>query len=62
MERLLRRREVQTLTTLSKSTLYAKIKDGSFPRPLSLGKQAVAWRASDIEAWIQAQPERVLVA
>ncbi|MCY4479788.1 MAG: AlpA family phage regulatory protein [Rhodospirillales bacterium] len=62
MERLLRRREVQNLTTLSKTTLYAKMKTGEFPRPLSLGKQPVAWRASDVEAWIHAQPERAAVA
>ena len=62
MERLLRRAEVQNLTTLSKTTLYAKIKAGEFPRPLSLGKQHVAWRASDVKAWIHAQPERAAVA
>ena len=55
--RILRRDEVETLTGLSRATLYAMLKSGEFPKPLRLGRRAVGWRASDIEDWLAA-PER----
>lgn len=42
-------------TALSKSTLYAMIQDGDFPRPMRLGKRAVGWREADIEAWLNSR-------
>lgn len=40
------------LTSFSKATIYRKVADGTFPRPLKIGKSRVAWRESDIVAWI----------
>ncbi|WP_227288069.1 AlpA family transcriptional regulator [Boseongicola sp. H5] len=54
-ERILRRPDVETLVGLSRSTLYAMIADGTFPKPLKLGKRAVGWRASDIDAWLESR-------
>lgn len=51
-ERIYRRPDVETLVGLSRSTLYAMIADGTFPKPVKLGKRAVGWRARDIEAWV----------
>ena len=39
-------------TGLSKSTIYDKIKHGSFPKPVRLGARAVGWLQSDIYDWI----------
>ena len=50
--RLLRRPEVEKLTHLSRSAIYARMKAGTFPPPLRLGANSVAWRATDIERWI----------
>ncbi|MGX1101067.1 helix-turn-helix transcriptional regulator [Amorphus sp. MBR-141] len=55
-DRLLRLKEVVQLTGLSRSTLYRRVADGSFPRPRSLGPNAVAWRLSEVEAWIDELP------
>ena len=49
---LLRRKEVQLVTGLSRSGLYAAIKNGTFPSPIKIGIRAVAWRASQIASWI----------
>lgn len=49
---LLRRKEVQSVTGLSRSGLYAAIKNGTFPPPVKIGLRAVAWRASQIASWI----------
>ena len=52
MERMiLRRREVEQQTQLSKATLYRMISSGAFPRPIKLGERAVGWRRKDIEDW-----------
>jgi prophage regulatory protein len=50
--RLLRPAVVQEITTLSRSTLWEKVRAGTFPRPLKIHKQRIAWRASEVEAWI----------
>jgi len=52
---LLRRKAVQELTGLSRSGLYAAIKNGTFPSPVKIGLRAVAWRYREIAAWIQSK-------
>ena len=41
-EKLLRRPEVEAITGLSCSAIYAKMASGDFPRPMRLGPRAVA--------------------
>ena len=38
---VLRRPAVEAMTGLSRSTIYAMMAEGEFPRPLKLGKRAV---------------------
>lgn len=52
-----RRKVVETVTGLSRSSIYAKIAEGTFPRPVQIGARAVAWRASDIRAWMDSLQE-----
>lgn len=49
---ILRRPQVQQRTGLSRSTLYQYIKDGVFPRSISLGPRSVGWLESDVSDWI----------
>lgn len=51
--RLLRRAEVEALTGLCCSAIYAGMKRGTFPRPIPLGARAVGWRARDIAAFLE---------
>lgn len=51
-EKMLRRPAVEQLVGLGRSTIYAMIAEGTFPKPLKLGKRAVGWRESEITAWI----------
>lgn len=53
-ERLLRLREVLDRASLSKATVYRKIASGEFPKPVSVGRQSVRWRESDVAGWIAA--------
>jgi prophage regulatory protein len=43
--------EVKAVTGLSKTSLYALIKEKSFPAPVRLGPRAVAWVKSEIRQW-----------
>jgi prophage regulatory protein len=47
----LRLPEVKAITGLSKTSLYALIKEKSFPAPVRLGPRAVAWVKSEIRQW-----------
>ena len=51
-ERLLRMKEVLIRTGFSRSAIYQKIAEGSFPRQIKIGARAAAWLESDIDTWI----------
>ncbi len=53
---LLRRRQVEQLVQLSRSTIYAMVKEHKFPAPYRIGVRAVAWKNSDVEAWLESRP------
>jgi prophage regulatory protein len=46
---LLRRREVERATGLSRSTIYLRIAQGLWPKPVSLGARAVGWPADEVQ-------------
>ena len=48
---------VRMRTGLSRATVYKYIAMGLFPRQRQLGPGRVAWRASDVRAWIDSRPE-----
>jgi len=50
-----RRPKVQVRTGLPKSSIYALMAKGAFPKPIKIGVRAVGWLDSDIDAWIEAQ-------
>lgn len=41
---------------LKQSRLYELIQSGDFPAPVRIGARAVAWRDSDVSAWIASRP------
>ena len=47
----LRLPEVKAITRLSKTSLYAMIRNRSFPAPVRLGPRAVAWLRSEVRQW-----------
>ena len=50
--RLVRLTEVIDTTGRSRSSIYSDIKEGVFPKPVKIGKRAVAWSSEDITNWI----------
>lgn len=56
-QRLMRRPEVQARIGLASSTLYEMTAAGEFPAPIPIGRQAVAWLESEVDAWIKKRIE-----
>lgn len=54
-ETLLRRPDVEAMTGMSRSAIYAAMARGEFPKPVKLGAQARAWRRSEIVGWIESR-------
>lgn len=54
---ILRRPQVEARTGLSRSTLYLRMKDGKFPKPVNLGGRAVGWLEHSVERWIMSRTE-----
>ncbi|MCL1916063.1 MAG: AlpA family transcriptional regulator [Desulfovibrionaceae bacterium] len=53
--RFIRRKEVEALTGLSRSSIYAMMSNGNFPKPLKLSTRAVGWTSHDLEAWMESK-------
>jgi prophage regulatory protein len=51
-DRVVRIKTVLDRTGLSRSTLYRKIQDGSFPRQAKLGVHGAGWSEAAINEWI----------
>ena len=54
---LLRRKQVEEMTTLSRSTIYDLMKKGHFPKSIAISPKTIVWRKIDIEQWIREQFE-----
>ena len=56
VKKLLRAKDVLAITLISNSTMYELIKENKFPKPIRIGRRAVAWLESDIQEWIDSRP------
>ena len=52
--RLIKIGAVQSAVSLSKTELYRRIAAGTFPKPVRLGPQRIAFLEKDVENWILA--------
>jgi len=73
IDRYLRVSQVTEYVGLSRASIYAMEKAGTFPKKIPLGARAVAWLESDIKKWMEerkgvvktgreAKPGRILAA
>lgn len=53
--RFLRLTVIKNMTGLSRSTIYMRIAEKRFPKPIKLSERAVAWLESDINTWMEQQ-------
>lgn len=52
-DRILRLSAVLERTGLTRSTLYRKIQQGSFPKQIAISTRCAGWRESEINAWMR---------
>jgi len=57
MHNILRLPEVKKSTGLSRSTIYLRVSQGAFPKPVSLGGRAVGWLEAEIQQWLERRIE-----
>ena len=50
---VLRLPAVKATTGLSRSTIYLRVAESTFPKPVSLGGRAVGWLQDEIQEWLQ---------
>jgi prophage regulatory protein len=51
--KIIRRLEVETMTGLKRSSIYAKMAEGIFPKSINLGTRAVGWIESEVQDWLK---------
>ncbi len=55
----LRLPDVASTTGLGKTTIYKKVREGTFPSPINLGDRATGWLLSEINQW---KRERIIAS
>ena len=59
LPKILRRKDIENQFGLSRSTIYAMMANGRFPKPVKLGHRAVGWRSDDLQTWFENMQEEV---
>ena len=47
---------IPAIVPFSSATLWRKVKDGTFPRPVKLSTRITAWLVADIKEWMLSLP------
>jgi prophage regulatory protein len=55
LDRMLRIAEVLRITGVSAATIWRWVKESAFPAPVRLGANSVAWKESDVCAWLESR-------
>ena len=56
-DKLIRLKDVLRLVGLSRSTLYRKMGNGTFPESVQLGERVVAWWEGEVREWMASRPK-----
>lgn len=51
----LRLSHVKALVPLGRSSIYAGMKNGTFPKSIKLGERAVGWIESEVNDWLSSR-------
>lgn len=55
--KILRLPAVKARTGLSRSTIYLRVNQGNFPRPVGLGARAIGWVDTEVDEWLTSRIE-----
>jgi len=51
--RFVKRKEVESITGLSRSSIYNKMKNDTFPKKIILGERSVGWLEHEVQEWLK---------
>jgi prophage regulatory protein len=51
LDEILRQREVQQASRLSRTTIWRGVKAGTFPKPVQLTRTTIGWFRADVIRW-----------
>lgn len=51
--RIIRHDEVQRVVGLSRSSIEARVAEGTFPQPVALGERSKGWIEAEVQAWLR---------
>ena len=51
--KIMKREEVQNVTGLSRSSIYAKMANGTFPKTINLSVRSVGWLEHEVQEWLK---------
>lgn len=54
-DRLIRLKELKQIVGYSSTSIWRRCKDGTFPLAVRIGPAAVAWKLSEVEAWMDSR-------
>ena len=58
VHKILRLPDVIERVGFSRSSIYAFVGNGTFPKPVQIGIRAVGWLDSDVDDWLNAKIEQ----
>ena len=58
LPKVLSREAVEQATGLPRSTIYKRISEGNFPKPIKLSGRKVGWPEADIHDWLLSRGAR----
>lgn len=51
--KIIRRPDVEAMTGLSRSSIYEKMDQGTFPKAIKLGERSVGWLEHEVQEWLK---------
>jgi len=51
----IKRPQVESITCLSRASLYAKMANGTFPKPIKISERSVAWLEHEVQEWLSSR-------
>lgn len=54
-DKLVRIKEINQRFGIPISTIWYWINQGNFPKPIKMGERFIAWRESELDAWLDAK-------
>ena len=61
LPRLINRKQVEEITSLSRSSIYLLMSENRFPKPIQIGNKRVAWVSQEINEWVDDRIENARV-